>query len=105
MCADSSIYVNPAAWFANARKCSMPNCCAAIGRRFTIYGQTSMADVFVSYANADRNSARALAEALEHYGWSVWWDREIPIGRTWDEVIEEEIARARSVLVLWSASS
>jgi TIR domain-containing protein len=61
-----------------------------------------MADIFISYSNSDRSRAMALAQALAQHGWSVWWDREIPIGRSWDEVIEEEIAKARSILVLWS---
>jgi hypothetical protein len=64
-----------------------------------------VADIFISYSNSDRVHAKALAEALERQGWSVWWDWEIPIGRTWDEVIEEKISKARSILVLWSPSS
>jgi hypothetical protein len=64
-----------------------------------------MADIFVSYANEDRDRAKVVAVALEHSGWSVWWDREVAIGRTWDETIEEEIEKARSVVVLWSPRS
>jgi len=64
-----------------------------------------MADIFVSYASADRDRARALAEALATQGWSVWWDRTIPPGRQFDEVIEEELAAAGCVVVLWSKAS
>jgi hypothetical protein len=64
-----------------------------------------MADVFVSYSRRDRIRAEALAAALARYGWSVWWDPEIPIGMSFDEVLEEEIAKARSVVVLWSPAS
>ena len=46
-----------------------------------------------------------LAHALETHGWSVWWDRRIPAGRTFDEVIEEAIEATRSVIVLWSSKS
>ena len=64
-----------------------------------------MAAIFISYANSDQVHAKALAEALEQLGWSVWWDREVVVGRVWDEVIEEEIATARAVLVLWTPQS
>jgi NAD(P)-dependent dehydrogenase (short-subunit alcohol dehydrogenase family) len=64
-----------------------------------------MADIFVSYASADRDRAKALAEALATQGWSVWWDRTIPPGRQFDEVIEEELAAAGCVVVLWSKAS
>ena len=59
-----------------------------------------MADIFISYARADRPRAARLAQALEHDGWSVWWDREIPPGRSFDEVIEEALAQARCVIVV-----
>ena len=48
-----------------------------------------MAEIFISYARADRGRAETLAQALGQLGFSVWWDREIPPGRTFDEVIEE----------------
>jgi hypothetical protein len=46
-----------------------------------------MRDVFISYAKPDRDRAAELATALEAHGWSVWWDRKIPPGRTFDDVI------------------
>ena len=62
-------------------------------------------DVFISYAKGDRSRAAELASVLETKGWSVWWDRDILPGRTFDDVIEEALANARSVVVLWSAES
>src|SRR5262245_50894823 len=64
-----------------------------------------MADIFVSYSNKDRACVRVLADTLSAYGWSVWWDREIPAGRTFDEVIAEALAAARCVVVVWSKES
>jgi TIR domain len=52
-----------------------------------------MADIFISYASQDRDRAKALADALAAQGSSVWWDRVIPPGRVFDEVIEEALRR------------
>jgi hypothetical protein len=64
-----------------------------------------MSDIFVSYSSHDRERAGVVARALEARGWSVWWDRTIPPGRQFDDVIEEALGEARCVVVLWSASS
>ena len=54
-----------------------------------------MADIFLSYAKTDRDRAKLLAAAIEEHGWSVWWDRKIPIGKSWYQVIEEQVDAAR----------
>lgn len=64
-----------------------------------------LSDVFISYAAGDEPRASELAAALETKGWTVWWDRHIPPGRTFDEVIEQALTQARCVVVLWSAES
>jgi hypothetical protein len=64
-----------------------------------------MNDIFISYAREDRERAKAIAAVFEAQGWSVWWDRNIPPGRSFDQVIEEALSAARCVVVLWSKSS
>ena len=64
-----------------------------------------MSDIFLSYANEDREYARQLAESLAARRWSVWWDRKLPPGETWAEFIQRKLAEAECVLVLWSSSS
>lgn len=64
-----------------------------------------MADIFISYASEDRERASEFASALEKRGWSVWWDRNIIAGQSFDKVIEREVESAKSVVVLWSKYS
>jgi TIR domain/Bacterial Ig-like domain (group 2) len=64
-----------------------------------------MADIFLSYANEDREMARAVAGLLESAGCTVWWDRRIPAGRTWRSMIEEALRDMRCMVVLWSTHS
>ena len=54
-----------------------------------------MSDIFISYASEDRERIQPLVRALEQAGWSVFWDRTIPAGKTWREVIGGEIRDAR----------
>lgn len=62
-----------------------------------------MADIFVSYARADEESADRIAGALRTAGYSVWRDDELPAHRAYADVIEERLKGARAVVVLWSA--
>ena len=64
-----------------------------------------MSDIFVSYASEDKGRVQALAHALERKGWSVWWDRRIPAGKSFDEVIHEALKNTRSVVVVWTKAS
>jgi len=64
-----------------------------------------VSDVFLSYASADRSRVKPVVVALQKQGWSVWWDRTIPPGKTWDKVIDRALADARCVIVLWSRVS
>jgi TIR domain len=42
-----------------------------------------LSDIFISYAREDLRRAKQLAEALKAQGWSVFWDRTIPAGKSW----------------------
>ncbi len=64
-----------------------------------------MSDIFLSFASANHEWVRPLVRALERHGWSVWWDRTIPPGKTFDQVIEAALGAARCVMVVWSSAS
>jgi hypothetical protein len=64
-----------------------------------------MSDIFISYASEDKGRVQALARTLEQKGWSVWWDRRIPIGRSYAEVIEEALDISKAVVVVWTNAS
>jgi len=64
-----------------------------------------MADIFISYSSEDKTIVKRLANFLESKGWSVWWDRQIPIGEFYDAVIETELHNASCVLVIWTSKS
>ena len=65
-------------------------------------GAVPVADVFLSYASADRTIAERLAQAIEQAGLSVWWDRHIKGGSEFSRDIEQQLENAKHVLVLWS---
>ena len=64
-----------------------------------------MADIFISYSRKDRDSAERIAGALQGFGWTVWWDRQIHAGESFDRRIELELEAAGCVIVVWSAAS
>ncbi|MDH3287843.1 MAG: TIR domain-containing protein [Betaproteobacteria bacterium] len=64
-----------------------------------------MSDLFISYASEDRPRVKVLADGLQAHGWSVWWDRTIPAGKSYHRVIEEALTEARCVIVVWSQHS
>ena len=61
-----------------------------------------MKEVFISYASEDRAIAQHVAQGLEAAGVSVWWDRHIQVGSEWDKTIEDALAAATCVVVLWT---
>jgi hypothetical protein len=64
-----------------------------------------MPDIFLSYAREDLDRTRSVAEALLAEGWTVFWDRRIPPGRTFEDYIEQRVRESRVLIVLWSPHS
>ena len=62
-------------------------------------------DLFLSYSRQDTAKIEVLAGTLQQAGWSVWWDREIRAGSSFDRVIEQALTNARAVIVAWSKHS
>lgn len=61
-----------------------------------------MVDVFISYSRINQAQVALLAEAIEHEGYSVWWDKELPPHLSYGDVITEKIAQAKAAVVVWS---
>src|SRR5262245_22796265 len=68
-------------------------------------GPGPMADVFISYAKADRPLALKLAAMLEAEGWTTWWDTSLTIGDDFRNEIMTQLGRARAVIVIWTETS
>ena len=64
-----------------------------------------MPDIFISYSQKDKARVKPLVDALEQQGWSLFWDRHIPPGRTWAQYIKDQLDQSSCVLVVWSSSS
>src|SRR5580700_741802 len=64
-----------------------------------------MSDVFISYARSTASRAQAVADALRALGYDVWRDDELPAHRAYAEVIDERLAAAKAVVVIWSAEA
>ena len=62
-------------------------------------------DLFLSYSRQDLAKIETLAAVLQQAGWSVWWDRHIKTGTSFDKVIEQALMNARAVVVAWSKNS
>jgi hypothetical protein len=64
-----------------------------------------MYDAFLSYSRKDKVIAEKLATTLHGAGFSIWWDQEVPIGRSFSRYIQEQLAQCKAVIVLWSKAS
>ena len=64
-----------------------------------------MADIFISYSQADRLAVERLAAFLKSEGWSVWWDRSLSPGDKYRKEIMTQLDHARVVIVIWTSAS
>ena len=64
-----------------------------------------MARIFLSYARADVDCARKLADLVGRAGHDVWWDRELHGGSHFTSEIDKALRDAEAVVVLWSDAS
>ena len=64
-----------------------------------------MADVFISYKSERRKAAAHLADILKLYGYTVWYDYHLFVGKDYPEQIQAELDAARAVIVLWCSMS
>jgi formylglycine-generating enzyme required for sulfatase activity len=64
-----------------------------------------LVDIFLSYAREDLTKAKQLAASLEKQGWTVFFDRTIPPGKTWRQFIGKKIDECRCMVVAWSTHS
>jgi alkylhydroperoxidase/carboxymuconolactone decarboxylase family protein YurZ len=65
-----------------------------------------VADIFISYARADLERAKTIAEALQAHGWKVWWDIvSLRTGQPFNRAIQEALSQVACVVVLWSETS
>ncbi len=64
-----------------------------------------MSDIFISYDRLDRSRVENLVKTLEKHGLSVWWDRRILPGKSFDKVIQEAIDSSKCMIVVWSKQS
>lgn len=64
-----------------------------------------MADIFISYAQADRDWVEKLARQIEKEGFSVWWDIKVLPGDEFGDLVVKEIASSKCVIVVWSEHS
>jgi hypothetical protein len=64
-----------------------------------------MAQIFVSYASANRAWVAGFVAALRNEGWSIWWDRQIAPGTSFHHEIDAALREASCVITVWSAAS
>lgn len=64
-----------------------------------------MSDIFLSYSQKDEARVLPIMQQLESFGWSVFWDRKIPPGKTFRQHIKENLDAAFCVVVVWSRHS
>jgi hypothetical protein len=69
------------------------------------WGDSRLADIFISYSQLDRGEVALLASYLETEGWTVWYDKSLSAGQRYRDEIMKQLAAARAVIVVWTPNS
>lgn len=64
-----------------------------------------MADLFISYAHANRRRVEPISTNLQQAGFSLWWDDRLRAGDDFTMTIERELDAAKGVVVAWSEAA
>ena len=87
------------------RSMSTKKTCRSTSHSVIAGGQSSVADVFLSYAHEDAGVAQMLAYLFEREDWSCWWDPQIALGEDFRPIVGKQIDEAVVVVVLWSGAA
>ena len=66
---------------------------------------STLTDIFISYSHQDGDFVTELRKRLQHQGWSVSLDLDLPGGARWAQAIEQHISAARVVIIVWSKAA
>jgi hypothetical protein len=61
-----------------------------------------VSQVFLSYSPKDEREAAAIRGELCRRGLNVWWDADIPVGKTWAHEVGDALETSDSMIVLVS---
>ena len=61
-----------------------------------------MADVFISYAKAQRALTESLAKDLEAAGLSTWWDTGLRPGENFRNKIDDQLNACKAAVIIWT---
>jgi hypothetical protein len=96
----AQVAVSLSTWIASGKRELLPTTSEAVSA-----AEAPGPEVFLSYAHEDVGIAQSVAERLGREKWSVFWDRTIPVGFTFDDIVEAALDTARCVVVLWSPAA
>lgn len=61
--------------------------------------------IFLSHAGKDKERVRALVDALEGEGLTVWWDDQLRAGTPYAAEIDRQLAAAACIVVCWTRNA
>ena len=64
-----------------------------------------MSQVFLAYSQQDEREAAEIRNELANFGLDVWWDAELPPGKSWAHEVSKALDRSDSMIALVSPRS